>query len=558
MYLAPDRPDCQFGIRELTKGLKEPKVGDMQALVRLTRYLIKTEGYGVTFKPEENPQYLDCYSDTDWGNCKKTRKSTACGVFKVGNCTLASYCRGLAMICLSSGEAEFNGGVGCCSEGLFYHQLLGFMGFNTKMRVYLDSSAARGVFQRQGAGRVRHLEIKSLWVQQALRQKKFSLHAVNIHENVADVGTKALAVAKLEKFREELGVIPEETFQEETKEFHTGGVVAAIGKLQTAVKVMTALGLVQPVAAQAEEKLSEEGKDWMMFAVMFCVIWTIMSMTWMLVKSVKGWVYSREDVQKKPRGRKTEDGKKSQRAKGEEKCSETEEENSQRAGSEARASQRSYETEEGNSQRAGKGQGSQQQNLRLRGAATGSESVWSEDDISQRSSTETVMLGEASNDIYAYEKKEGLERIYDKCYPFCGTEPPKFYKSKSGECVHMDARCHGLRNRKTAVETLRVQFSLLSSRLDELCEQLLQPYRGEVLEIKDASGPADVFVCPTELGIEQPKESTGDASFRLSLTTCSSNGSGRPPDTPESCEPRPSHPEPPNHRAGSLPRAKWL
>lgn len=128
MYMAPDRPDCQFAIRELTKSLKEPKVMDMQALVRLTRYLIHTADYGIKFKARESPEYLDCYSDTDWGNCKRTRKSTACGVFKVGGCVLASYCRGLAMICLSSGEAEFNGGVSACSEGLFYHQILGFLG----------------------------------------------------------------------------------------------------------------------------------------------------------------------------------------------------------------------------------------------------------------------------------------------------------------------------------------------------------------------------------------------------------------------------------------------
>lgn len=55
------------------------------------------------------------------------------------------------MICLSIGEAEFNGGVCASSEGLFYHQLLGFLGVNTKMRVHLDSGTDRGVFQRQGA-----------------------------------------------------------------------------------------------------------------------------------------------------------------------------------------------------------------------------------------------------------------------------------------------------------------------------------------------------------------------------------------------------------------------
>ena len=179
MYVSPDSPDCQYAIRELTKSLKSPTVSDMQSLVRLARYIIKTEEFGIKFEHQQNLEYLDCFSDTDWGNCKRTRKSTACGVFKVGSNTLASYCRGLAMICLSSGEAEFNGGVSACSEGLFYHQLLGFMGLRTKMHMFWDSSAARGVFQRQGVGRVRHLEIRSSWVQTAPKQKKFSLHAVN-------------------------------------------------------------------------------------------------------------------------------------------------------------------------------------------------------------------------------------------------------------------------------------------------------------------------------------------------------------------------------------------
>ena len=105
------KADCQFSIRELTKAVKEPTVGDMQALARLTRYLIQTNSHGIRFEPDENSEFLDCFSDTDWGNCGRTRKSTACGVFKVGKNVLASYCRGLAMICLSSGEAEFNGRV---------------------------------------------------------------------------------------------------------------------------------------------------------------------------------------------------------------------------------------------------------------------------------------------------------------------------------------------------------------------------------------------------------------------------------------------------------------
>lgn len=76
------------------------------------------------------------------------------------------------------------------------------------------------------------------------------------------------------------------------------------------------------------------------------------------------------------------------------------------------------------------------------------------------------------------------------------------------------------------------QFNLLGSRLDELCEQLL-PFQGEVLGIANVARPAltDVAYEPSssELDVEQPKESSSDASLLVSPR--SSHGKlVRPPD----------------------------
>ena len=258
MYISPERPDAQYAIRELTKFLKKPTVGSMHALSRVVRYLIKTANYGIKFEQAGECEVLDCFSDTDWASCKRTRKSTACGVFRVGGCTLATYSRGLATISLSSGEAEFNGGVVACCEGLFYQQILAHLGVNVKMRVHVDSSAARGVFQRQGAGRIRHLEVKSLWVQEALRQRKFSLHAVRTDDNLADIGTKALQAAKLEKFRDELNVLSLEEFSQGDTE-----------KIQT----------------RSEVKEAEKGISVVHLMVWFSVFWTVVSIMWMILRS---------------------------------------------------------------------------------------------------------------------------------------------------------------------------------------------------------------------------------------------------------------------------------
>lgn len=109
-----------------------------------------------------------------------------------GDCLIGSYSRGLSMICLSSGEAEFNGGVIATSEGIFYKEVLDFFRIRVVLNIYLDSSAARGVFQREGVGRIRHLETKSLWVQKGLKEKKFQLMAVDTQNNAADIHTKGM------------------------------------------------------------------------------------------------------------------------------------------------------------------------------------------------------------------------------------------------------------------------------------------------------------------------------------------------------------------------------
>ena len=60
-------------------------------LVRVARYLKGTKDHGVRLRSGEGDiKSLEVYSDTDWASCKKTRKSTACGVFMVNGNLLSS------------------------------------------------------------------------------------------------------------------------------------------------------------------------------------------------------------------------------------------------------------------------------------------------------------------------------------------------------------------------------------------------------------------------------------------------------------------------------------
>ena len=56
-----------------------------------------------------------------------------------------------------------------------------------------DSSAALAISDRQGCGKLRHIKVGELWIQEQVRNKAFSTKKVDGHANPADMFTKHLA-----------------------------------------------------------------------------------------------------------------------------------------------------------------------------------------------------------------------------------------------------------------------------------------------------------------------------------------------------------------------------
>ena len=73
---------------------------------------------------------------------------------------------------------------------------LGFA-FRWKPRLGSDSNAARGAAARHGLGKLKHLELKFLWLQETLRQGRLVLVRQPGEENFADLLTKHLAEERL-------------------------------------------------------------------------------------------------------------------------------------------------------------------------------------------------------------------------------------------------------------------------------------------------------------------------------------------------------------------------
>ena len=191
-YLAAGRPDCQFAAKEVCRWMSAPSKLSMEQLKRMVRYLNGRRRLVFCY-PFQEAERLECYSDTDWSGCVRTRKSTSGGCLMLGRHVLKTWSSTQPTVSLSSGEAEYYGVVRAAGLALGQQSLLRDLGHDLPVRVWTDSSAAIGISSRQGLGKLRHIATHTLWVQQAVRTRAMELRKVRGDVNPADLFTKHLS-----------------------------------------------------------------------------------------------------------------------------------------------------------------------------------------------------------------------------------------------------------------------------------------------------------------------------------------------------------------------------
>jgi hypothetical protein len=196
-YLGQDRPDLQFGVKEMCQKMANPTEDSMKRLKRLARYILEVPTGVIRF--DANVDKLDklmTYVDSDWAGCKTTRKSTSAGVMTWGKSVLKSWSRTQGSVSLSSGEAEFYAAIKGSAESIGCQSLLRDMGIDVKLEIITDSSAAKGTASRIGIGKVKHLDVGWLWIQESVKMGQICVRKINGKVNPADVLTKPKSAAE--------------------------------------------------------------------------------------------------------------------------------------------------------------------------------------------------------------------------------------------------------------------------------------------------------------------------------------------------------------------------
>ena len=189
--------------------MANPIERDWECLKKLARYLVGRERVVWKYEWQEEGAKWRVNTDSDWAGCKATRKSCSGGVLMKGTHCIKTWCSTQGAIALSSAEAEFYSMV----EGV----LRGYdmVGLNRElgkeecvMSVILgtDSSAAKGFASRRGVGKMRHMQVRWLWLQEEVKKGNVRVFKVKGVENPADLMTKFLSGEEIRRHLEAMNL----------------------------------------------------------------------------------------------------------------------------------------------------------------------------------------------------------------------------------------------------------------------------------------------------------------------------------------------------------------
>ena len=195
-----DRPDIQYPTKEVCRGMADPDRGDLKKLKRLARYLKGKPRTVSVFRYQGRMEEFEGFSDSDWAGCRRTARSTSGGALMRGSHCLKTWSTTQKSVTLSSGEAELVAAVKMSGELIGMCQLSYDWGVEMGARLLVDSSAAIGVVNRKVNGRLSHVRVGMLWIQEKVEDGAVSVQKVLGTENPADLMTKNLAASALEKY----------------------------------------------------------------------------------------------------------------------------------------------------------------------------------------------------------------------------------------------------------------------------------------------------------------------------------------------------------------------
>ena len=207
-FLSQDSPELQYPAKEVSQEMATTKIGAWKRVKRVSRFLLGREAVVWEYPWQDEGHDLETFADSDWGGRTGSRKSTSGGLIMVGKHCIKTWSTTQGAIALSSAEAEFYAMIEATLRSKGMLSTMVEMGYPCSKKIWLhtDSSAAKSFVSRRGLGKMRHLEIRDLWLQKEVGDGAVVVLKIEGPKNPADLMTKYLKNQEIQDRLKAMGI----------------------------------------------------------------------------------------------------------------------------------------------------------------------------------------------------------------------------------------------------------------------------------------------------------------------------------------------------------------
>ena len=159
-YLGQDRSDIQYAVKMICQGMSKPTEGGKAKIKRAVRYLVGAKRLVSKYREKgdgEETVWVDVFVDSDWASGWERIRERRDDLRRWGRSeALVEDAESAGAKQRREDYAMVTGG----AEGLGLQALAEDLGWEVKVRVWTDSSAAKAVANRRCLGKLRHVELK--------------------------------------------------------------------------------------------------------------------------------------------------------------------------------------------------------------------------------------------------------------------------------------------------------------------------------------------------------------------------------------------------------------
>src|SRR5260370_25734108 len=203
-------PDIAYAVGALSQFSANPGTDHLSAVNQLFQYLNSTKDLKLLYDGNSSEHDLNAYSDSDWAGDPCDHCSLSGYVFKIAGGAVTWSSKKQPSTALSSTEGEYMALTHTAQEAIWIQQFLGDILFPPTVPTTIlgDNHGALALtFNPAFHACMKHIHVHHHFIRDCITNQDIKLKYILMADQVADVLTKGLPVAKHSKFMLCMGLI---------------------------------------------------------------------------------------------------------------------------------------------------------------------------------------------------------------------------------------------------------------------------------------------------------------------------------------------------------------